>query len=275
MKGKKQLYIIVFALMSMTLTGCHSLLQSVEKAYIGNRQKQELLAPLAQPLSGVDALTAKVAITADYGHYPISLRGRLRMRYDEVVQISITALGLIEVAFIECTPQAAYIVDRINKQYARIDYSSGLTNSVGVNFSTIQALFWNRLFIPGRERAWEHTNKFNITPIKNGMRIEPTIWSLLNCQFATNSNCSQLQQTDLSLQNYVATWQYECFQNIGEHIVPTMFDISVAHAAQTAKAQIALSDIAINNTNWKTGVNLSNYREVTIEEILSLLNMLK
>ena len=275
MKSKKQLYVLIFALMSMTLTGCHSLLQSVEKTVVGKKQKRELLTPLAQPLSGMDALTAKVSITADYDRYPISLRGRLRMRYDEVVQISVTALGVIEVAFIECTPQAAYIVDRINKQYARIDYSSGLPNSVGINFNTIQALFWNRLFIPGRERAWEYTSKFNLIPIESQLRIEPTIWSLLKCQFTTNSNCSQLQQTNLSLKDYASTWQYCRFQDIGGYVIPTMFDISVSHAAQSAEAQITLSDIAINNTTWKTGTNLSNYREVTMEQILSLLNTLK
>lgn len=275
MKNKKQRYIIACILLMLTLAGCHSVQQGINKTTINNKQKKELLTPLTQPYPEVHTLTAKIAMKLDYNQQAINLKGRLRMHYDEGIQVSITALGLVEVALIECTPKATYIIDRINKRYARWNYTSGILNNIGINFNTIQALFWNRLFIPGKDQAWEHTEQFNITTITDKRQIEPTSWSPLKCLFDTDNEFTQLLQTKLSINNYEMRWNYNCFEMVGEHVHPMRLDISLSNNTQMASMNMILDNIVLNNNNWKIGTNLSIYKEVELDEILSSLNIMK
>ncbi len=275
MRSKRQSYIVISTLLILFLTGCRTLQRGAQQESIDSKQKKEMLLPLSKPHSDLKALTSKISVSLDYNQHTCTVKGRLRMRYDEVVQMSITALGVVEVAFIECTPKAAYIIDRINKRYTQFNYSTGLLSSSGINFYTIQALFWNRLFIPGEEYAWEHTDKFEIIPMDNSLQIEPSAWNLLKCSFRTNNECTQLQQTELSLKHYKGTWHYDQFQSTGFYTWPVKYNISLSGTTQTIGAHITLSSLTPNDTNWKTGTNLSNYKEVELKELLSLLNILK
>lgn len=55
------------------------------------------------------------------GRQNLSVGGTLKMKRDDVVQLSLTVLG-IEVGRLEFTPKDVLIVDRVNKQYVRARY---------------------------------------------------------------------------------------------------------------------------------------------------------
>lgn len=261
------------ALLMLTLVGCRS--QRTATSTDNKHHIHKQLAPLATPHSNINAFTAKTHITVDYNGHAMSVKGKLRMRHDEVVQVTFTALGVVEIAFIEFTPQGAYIIDRINKRYAKIDYSSGILSSAGINFTTIQSLFWNRLFIPGEKESWKQLDEFRVSPSGNQTLIEPQRQRLLKCQFYTDNEYQQLQQTRLNLQHYEAIWQYSTFNMIGTHTYPTSFDVSISGSSRAIGAHITLSDISTTDTGWKSGTNLSNYKEVEFDQLLSILNMFK
>ena len=148
------MYLLSAIVLALMVTSCRTG-RIADKGVVKKVQQNEQLLPLAQPHERFTDLTARTSVTIDYNQRPISLKGRLRMRRDEVVQLTFTALGIVEVAMIEFTPQEICVIDRVNKKYVKLDYSSGVLSSIGLNFATIQALFWNRIFIPGREKAWE------------------------------------------------------------------------------------------------------------------------
>lgn len=258
--------IIVWALL---LTGCRSQ-RSITNI---NKQTNEQLAPLATPPTDVTTITAKTNITIDYNGHAITVKGKLRMRRDEVVQMTLTALGVVEIAFIEFTPQGAYIIDRINKRYTLLDYSSEVLNSAGINFATIQGLFWNRIFIPGEKEAWKQLNDFRIMASEKCLLIEPERQRLLKCYFYTDNEYKQLQQTQLNLQHYEAVWQYGMFNTIGTYTYPTVFDISLSGTSRSIAAHITLSNLSVSDTQWKSGTNLSNYKKVELEQLLSIIDL--
>lgn len=239
-------------------------------------QQNEKIEALIQPQKSITDLTAKTAITIDYDQEKYSLKGRLRMRRGEVVQLSITALGVVEVALVEFTPEAAYIFDRVNKKYTKLDYSSGLLNSVGVNFSTIQALFWNRLFVPGKDAAKLKPENFRIANVKSQECIVPNWQGLLKCYFYTDEEYTQLKQTELVFNDNTLVWHYDMFGNTESGTYPTVFDISiVTEEEDAAAARIALSNINFADKTWSAGTNLDRYKHVDVQALLSILKLLK
>lgn len=273
MTTKRLLYILTAVVLTLSLASCRT--GGIAGKNILKAKQNEELRPLVEPQERLTDLTAKTSITIDYNQHPINLKGRLRMRRDEVVQLTFTALGVVEIAMIEFTPKEAYIIDRVNKRYVKFDYSSGFVNSIGGNFTTIQSLFWNRMFIPGKEKAWERLGDFDVEKQDTRNIIKPTSQGMLKSLFYTDSNFGQLQQTRLTLQDYELVWQYDMFSSLDIYSFPTVSDISIYAGSQALGLHIALSNISYVDKDWTAGTNLSRYTEVTMEEMLSILNVLK
>lgn len=277
MRTKTAIFFATIALLALTLTGCRTTRQTegATSAAFTKKQRNELLAPLAQYPKDVKFVSARTSMTFDYNGHAATVKGRLRMRRDEVVHMSVTALGLVEVAIVEFNPQGAYIIDKVNKRYARFDYSSGLMNLAGVNFNAVQALFWNRLFIPGEKEVWRKTGDFTITDVGTQCLVEPSRQRMLKCQFYTDANCKQLQQTNLRLQQYNVTWRYDRFDSMDAYIFPTAFDVSVSGSSHAIGARIGLSDVSTLDTGWYSSTDLSRYKEVDLSQLMSILNMIR
>ena len=276
MKTKSYIYIAVAALLTLTFTGCRTKRAATEnRESLSRKQRSELLAPLAQYPTDVRFVSSRAAITLDYNGNAVTVKGRLRMRRDEVMQMSITALGLMEVACFEFTPKGAYFIDKVNKQYARYDYSSGVMNLAGFNFNAIQALFWNRLFIPGEKDVWRKTTDFTLTDAGAQRLIEPKRQRMLKCQFYTDASYKQLQQTNLQLQQYGITWHYGKFETADSYTYPTTHEVSVSGNTHTLGAHIGLTGVSTVDTGWRSTTDLSRYREVELEQIMSILNMIQ
>ena len=119
------------------------------------------LLTIAQPNASHTDLTARMAIDAAYNDHVLTLKGNLRMRRGEVIQMAFTALGMVEIARVELTPQAAYLIDRLSKQYAMVSYDKlklpGI-DELALDYGAIEALLWNELFIPGQKKILSHLN---------------------------------------------------------------------------------------------------------------------
>lgn len=275
MKARSYIMLAVVALFTLSLTGCRTTRKAESTATSTKERQNKMLVPLAQYPADVQFVNAKTAITFSYKGHEATVKGRLRMRRDDAVQLSFTALGLMEIAVIELTPEKAYIIDRVNKRYAVFDYSSGKANLAGINFNTIQSLFWNRLFIPGEKEVWNNTKDFSISKMNTQRLVEPSRQRILKCKFYTDADCKQLQQTNLSLQQYAATWRYDNFESIDAYAYPTTHDISVSSASHTIGAHIELNNLSTLDTGWQSGTDLARYKQVNLEQLMSILEMIR
>ena len=79
------------------------------------------------------------------------------MRRDEVIRLQLL-LPIIrtEIARIDFTPDYVLLVDRFHKEYIKASYKdvSFLADN-GLSFYSLQALFWNQLFLPGEKTVGE------------------------------------------------------------------------------------------------------------------------
>lgn len=271
----RKLSILACLILVVALTGCRTHRSAEKQELRLKKQYSEQVVQLAKPQAGLTNLTARTSITLDYGVGSVNVKGRLKMRRDEAIQMTVTALGLMEVACVEFTPQHIYLIDRINKRYTKIDYASGMLNNIGVNFETIQSLFWNRIFIPGKADAWQQAEDYEIKVSGNQLCVTPARQRMLKSFFYTDEDCRQLQQTLLELSHYGAIWRYDDFEQFDGQNLPTTFDISITSSSYAAGAHIALSSISTTDNSWKSGVDLSRYEAVEFDELLSILNTLR
>lgn len=271
----RKLSILACLILVVALTGCRTHRSAEKQELRLKKQYSEQVVQLAKPQAELTNLTARTSITLDYGVGSVNVKGRLKMRRDEAIQMTVTALGLMEVACVEFTPQHIYLIDRINKRYTKIDYASGMLNNIGVNFETIQSLFWNRIFIPGKADAWQQAEDYEIKVSGNQLCVTPARQRMLKSFFYTDEDCRQLQQTLLELSHYGAIWRYDDFEQFDGQDLPTTFDISITSSSYAAGAHIALSSISTTDNSWKSGVDLSRYEAVEFDELLSVLNTLR
>ena len=271
----RKLSILACLILAVALTGCRTNRSAEKQELRLKKQYSEQVLQLAKPQAELTNLTARTAITLDYGMGSVNVKGRLKMHRDEAIQMTITALGLMEVACVEFTPQHIYIIDRINKRYTKVDYASGMLSNIGVNFETIQSLFWNRIFIPGKAETWQHPEDYEIKVSGNQLCVTPARQRMLKSFFYTDEDCRQLQQTLLELSHYGAIWRYDDFDQFDGQELPTTFDISITSSSYAAGAHVALSSISTTDNSWKSGVDLSRYKAVEFDELLSILNTLR
>lgn len=270
----KKWNIVFLATLAIILVGCSSARFAKDKDQVDKLQNEKIMS-IAQFPKDITDVTAKTSITVDYNQHPVTLKGRLRMRKDEVIQMSVTALGVVEVAFVELTPESVCIIDRINKKYAKMEFSSGMLNSFGVNFETIQSLFWNRIFILGKKNAWERLDEFKVQDDGSRKCIEPMRQSLLKCHFYSDEKFEQLNQTLIRFNDYEMIWRYDMFGHLGSASFPTVFDISAFAGSNAVSAHLVLSNVSYLDKDWEAGTNLSRYTQVRIEELLSVINLLR
>ena len=105
-------------------------------------------------------ITSKVKFQIQVGAQDMTLTGNLKMKRDDVIRLQLMAFGFVEAGRLEFTTDYVLIMDRINKQYIKASYEQldFLRNS-GLNFYSLQALFWNELFMPGQTKVTDEVLK--------------------------------------------------------------------------------------------------------------------
>ena len=90
-------------------------------------------------------LTANVKIKVTQANKDMSTTGTLRMRYGEVIQITLSdpILGIAELGRMELSPNNILVIDRINKRYVSTDYEEfKALKTNNISFENIQEIFW-------------------------------------------------------------------------------------------------------------------------------------
>lgn len=230
-------------------------------------------------------IVSKMNFTLNTGKNSVSVPGQLRMRKDEVirVQLQVPLLGS-EVGRLEFTPTEVLIVDRLHKQYVRASYDEvGFLADNGITFYTLQALFWNKLTLPGHELV-NYGDLENYTVDTSNADATYAPITLRNGKLTYKWQAAQ--STGLIHKAVVTydssdhgtstlTWNYDGFKSFGSKQFPYSQTISIQTAAtgkeKNVTAQFDLDGISTDDT-WETTTKLSDkYTQVSVEEVLGKL----
>jgi hypothetical protein len=225
-------------------------------------------------------ITSKVKFSVEVGAQKLTLTGNLKMKRDDVIRLQLMAFGFVEAGRIEMTKDYVLIMDRINKQYLKapwmqIDF---LRNS-GLNFSSMQSLFWNELFKPnpvivGKKAVADTTATFSTIESGDDMIIQLNEGKM-DYSWLVGRNDALIKMANIQYKdrfnsdnNAQLNWDYDKFEMFSSKKFPMKHAISLTTAKKDVKLGMTLNYIG-SDTELETRTEVSNkYREVTVDEIL-------
>lgn len=232
----------------------------------------------------VQNIVADISFSAKAGDDDVSAPGSLRMRRDKVIRIQlfIPLLGT-EVGRLEFTPDYALVVDRIHKQYVKGDYNQlDFLRDNGLNFYSLQALFWNELFVPGSKSVGEQDlSKFSVEKAASGQgEVISYAAGHMNYSWSASAANGQINEAVVTYSSgsqgsSTLTWNYSDFKPLGSKAFPSteVFSFSSPSVKKAKKVTVQLKmDGFKTRDNWDTETVLSSkYKQVDAKVVLGKL----
>lgn len=237
-------------------------------------EKQDLLHKVADNAQLTKFITSKVKFEVKVGDQELALTGNLRMKRDDVIQMQLMAFGFVEAARLEFTQEYVLVMDRINKQYLKVPYNQvDFMRNSGLNFHSLQALFWNELFQPGRTTLTDENLAAFETEQDGDNAIITYAKDKLSYKWLAAQNTGLISIVNVLYKdkfhgNTQLNWDYKDFKALGTKQFPTNNTITFTTPDKELKLNIVLNYLK-NDTNWETRTKVSDkYREVTVDDIL-------
>lgn len=277
---------------ALLLTACHSSksttrtnppqseVSTITPITNNKQQTLETVKKVADHRLTANGLTAntKVRLTG-IGGKDLSVSGKLQMLRNKVVRISLRFLG-IEVGVMEFTPSGVLVIDRMNKQYVRAAYTDvSFLRQASLDFYSLQALFWNELFLPGQHQLQTaDLSRFSITTEQNQTILQPSGTPRLAYSFFTDPAQGIIHRLRVKGTNQADSgefaFNYDGFEQFGGRSFPTDLQMSVTG---TGKKDVSLS---LNLSSLKATTDIepsttvsSKYAQRSVKEVLGKLGM--
>ena len=232
-------------------------------------------------------IVADMNFQATIGEKSVAVPGTFRMRRDKVIrlQLFIPLIGS-EIGRLEFTPDYVLVIDRLHKQYIKGDYNQlDFLRDNGLNFYSLQALFWNQLLLPGVERVGEgDLQKFQVNLDGAGEKV-PVSLKNGNISFVWNTTRSnarigdaEVTYTSESQGNSQLKWQYADFKPLGSKAFPATqkfsFSTNVDGKARKATINIEMDELK-TISDWEAESTVSGkYKQMDAKDVFGkLLNM--
>ena len=222
-------------------------------------------------------ITASAKVSLQGMGKDLNVSGQLRMKRDDVVRLSLRALGF-EVAVLEFTPQDVLMVDRINKQYVRAAYSEvSFLRQANLDFYALQSLFWNELFVPGQRKLNAQTAHFHLSHKGAQTLLTLTDTPKLAYTFYTNEEAVRIDELQVKGRNAgdkgSFCWTYAGFREFAGRHFPTQMQMQVSGTGKDMGLSLTLSNLK-NDTDWNTRTTVSaKYTRRSVNEVLKGLNL--
>jgi hypothetical protein len=234
-----------------------------------------------------DNIVADMSFTAQMGSRKISVPGAVHMRRDEVIrlQLFIPLLGS-EVGRLEFTPDYVLVIDRMHKQYIKGDYNQlDFLRNNGLNFYSLQALFWNQLLLPGASNVGEgDLHKFKVNLDGMGQNVPVSLKNgNMDYVWEANRKSGLIGKTAVSYSSAKhgksdLVWEYTDFKPLGIKQFPATqefsFTTSSANKMQEMTVRLKMGKLKTSE-NWEPRSTVSpRYKEMDAKLIFDrLLNM--
>lgn len=289
MKIKNILFAVALGGMTLAMAGCGSkkaategTSSTVDKHNGGNVQALAFVQKVANQKVSTQNIVGKMSLNVKMGSKNITVPGSLHMRYGEVIRIQafIPLLGS-EVGRIEFTPDYVLVIDRLHKEYIKEDYNKvDFLKNNGLNFYSLQALFWNQLFVPGTRSISEANlmdfgvtetgNSKNITLKKGNLNI---VWNADNA----NGRISTAKATYSSLTQGKSSlnWTYSNFKAVAGKMFPAYQKFTFATTAIKNQSNISLTidmDGVKTDSKWEAKSEISKrYKKIEATDVFGKL----
>lgn len=223
-----------------------------------------------------EAFTSRVKFNLNLNGKNVSVNGILRMKHNDVIQLSLLMPILrTELGRLEITKEHILIIDRMNRRYVQVPYGDlKFFADTDVSFYTLQALFWNKIFLPGKESiSINDFSAFSVRRENDYAEIEVKKSKLFSYLFMTKSDAGQLTESTIGLRSkgYRLDWKYRDFQAVENKNFPSRMNVSFKGGKKPMEAELVLSRMS-SNADWDTRTNIPNrYKQIDVNQLLKQL----
>lgn len=258
------------------LSSC-SASKSLKKSHsIDGMSEMEYLENVMARSGKRDALTGKMTMSIHLGGKQVAkVNGTLRIKKGEVIQLSVAPLLGIEVARAEIAPGGVLIIDRLNKRYVEASFGELKSfSNADLDFLSLQALFLNELFLPGRVGlSTVNTSAFDMELEADRVVLNVKKKKRFSYQFYTSLTDASLKETCIGLIGtpYLLRWKYDDFRKLGQMRFPSDMLVTFEGGEKVVQATLNFSRLSMD-ADWKTHTEVSEkYKKVELGDILKLL----
>ena len=218
------------------------------------------------------------------GSKNLSVPGSVHMRRDEVVrlQLFIPLLGT-EIGRLEFTPDYVLVIDRLHKEYVQADYNQlEFLKNNGLNFYSMQALFWNELALPGaKQLTSKDYDKYQVDLKAAGLSLPVTL-KKGNMSYTWQANKENGQISNATV-NYKSnshgssdlTWDYDEFTPVGVKQFPAnqKFKFTTTSTGKQKTIEVNIKMKSVKTTEkWDAKTTVSEkYKKVEPTDVLGRL----
>lgn len=225
-----------------------------------------------------ETLTARLGVSVKIGGKSLSCNGILRMKRDDVVQLSLT-LPLIgtEVGRLECTPTEVLLIDRFNKQYISGTYADvSFLAQTGLDFYSFQSMLWDELFVPGERNVADALSRFRMSESGQHTSLLLSDTPRLEYSFLTLTAQAVVDRVSIRSKRSGEKGELVCtygdFQNVSGKQFPTTMKLDVKDLGSDMTLKLSLSRIG-HDTKWETRTSVpAKYRKLQTKDIFGQLS---
>ena len=274
-KTTRKLYLVLTLMVGLMAASCGSKKAATSGSVdMSGFSETAYLKAVVDNAPKFDAFTAKMRLSFSFGNEEMSVGGSIKMKRDEAIQLSLVAHGIVEAARIELTPKHLLVLDRIGRRYVEVKYSDlPFFKESKVDFYTLQALFWNELFLPGVKHVERgDIDNFGITRGETQATLTAEKGKRLSYSFLTALATGLLEESRIHVSakrenDYQLNWAYRDFLALGGKQFPAAMNLSLQGTEKPMKAAFSFS-------RWDTRVDYepltipNRYKQVDTAEIL-------
>lgn len=275
----KYISILFILIAPLIISSCKSKKTLVTGGTLTEKANNEVIEDALKSELDYKTLTTKGSIEFKAGNSSQKLPAVFKMVRDSVLQASVR-IPIIggEAMRINFTPDSVVIIDRMKKQYMAERYKdSKVVAGFDFNFYNLQALFTNKLFIPGNKTVSKKDfDKFKISSTNDTYLMQTKGKSDLLYNFEVDASdriISTLINSDKK--NISIQWDYSNFIKDNNYIYPTNMNAKVGIAKKQVNIIISYDKLDIDKDFNVDKSIPSKYTKVGFSDIIGAYIKLK
>lgn len=261
--------------LAVFLSSCKSTRQATGEQSVSVTSWKDYWKSVLDRAPAFDSFSSKVRFTVQLDGKDLTVNGSIKMKKNEIIQLSVAPFLGIEVARAEITPESILIIDRMNKRYVQAPVS--LLRNLGdtdLDFYSLQAMFFNELFMPGVHTiGMKDYAAFDFAGGANGttsISLKKPGNALI--RFVTSTAESRLTSCRItSADGFLFEWLYAGFQPFAGKMFPSLMEISLQDPKRKASLVMEFSRMSRGKDEAiRTGIP-KKYQRVDVEDLIKQL----
>jgi hypothetical protein len=262
------------------LDSCKTKEKAVGKIALTSRAKEERIEILKSQAISYNTFSSALSLNfkTNAKNESTSLGAQLRIKKNEVIQLSFRVILGIEVAKVTITPEQIIIIDRINKRYLS-EPMEKLRELAPVDFDfySLQALLTNHLFIAGKPTIdSDDYDSFELTENEYVMSLMNTDSYGIKYNFMGDYT-NRITQTEMykNKDEVDMNWYYQNFDQVSnKRLFPMKMSMELKVPKDLIFLNLAFSNVEIDNSfNLDTGIP-DKYQRINFQQVIKLLQSL-